>query len=72
MSCYSSRSAVYEGIGGGSVAFCGGVVIGFWLCGLFRVLASEGRRRIGREGKKKIREKEENKIIFKRIFLNIS
>ena len=58
MSCYSSRSAVYEGIGGGSVAFCGGVVIGFWLCGLFRVLASEGRRRIGREGKKKkIRER---------------
>jgi len=35
---------------------------------LFRGLASEGRRRIGREGKKKIREKEENKIIFKRIF----
>lgn len=24
MSCYSSGSAVYEGIEGGSVAFCGG------------------------------------------------
>lgn len=49
-----------------------GVVIKFWLCGLFRGLASEGRRRIGREGKKKIREKEENKIFFRRIVLNIS